>query len=765
MIEGYGEMQTRQRFRGIHGLIAVSTVSAVGAALFALGVGRADAATATTLTVDAGSDLGTFNNPAWYQNISKLGPNDLARVDEIAPKVARGWGNTAWYYNESTGQYTFNDTAFDQVTQYSDRMILNFDQCAQDLMTLSSPQQCREVLKTGIRHDKQRYPDLQYIEFFNESDKDWTLAPGEEPGLSVTDYYQWYKIGYSVINELNAELQPAIPLRIGGPAAAKFDTAYLTAFLDLYKVDTDPAKRLDFLSFHDYGHATNPSAVQSEKATVQGWLSARGLDTTIPVYVTEYGVFPGGASGKDASGNPTTLAADQITQAAAMSTLGGYFVRGKMDMPMQWIYEHSTNVRKSMFVNDNDGAVYPYYNVVKMEGMLKSHLINASSSTLTAGGIGVNALATKDDTGVAVLATNYQWTTGTGSHAVTLNVQNLPATFTNRQILVQRYLVDATTSNYTYSPASAELARVEQYVLPAGSSAVPKSFTLGPNAVSLVVLTPVTFSEGEALTPVISSGDQYWNITDTAASNGALSLFVGNAVGDYAKYTMQVPAAGMYHVKARMKRTPTRGVVQVVVNGMALGGPIDMYSAGYDYVDEDFGIRSLPSGANTLTFTLTAAGEGGGFSLGVDTLELLPAFADKVEAESRAPASPSGDAFYLLTESAASATGYVKVVTNAVGDSIRYTLMVPHGGDYELVAGVKKTLTRGICQYSVNGVDVGAPLDQYAPTAMYTALDVGRVQLNGPGLVTIGCRVTGKNPASTGYNLAMDYFLFQPSTS
>jgi hypothetical protein len=228
---------------------------------------------------------------------------------------------------------------------------------------------------------------------------------------------------------------------------------------------------------------------------------------------------------------------------------------------------------------------------------------------------------------------------------------------------------------------------------------------------------------------------------------------------------MQVPAAGPYHVKARLKRTPTRGVVQLAVNGVALGGPIDTYSSGYDYVDEDFGIRSLPSGANTLTFTLTAAGEGGGFSLGVDTLELLPASADKVEAESRVPASASGDAFYLLTDAAASATGYVKVVTGAVGDSIQYTLMVPRSGSYELFAGIKTYPTRGICQYSLDGVDVGTPRDQYAAAAGYTAQDVGRVQLTGPGLVTIGCRVTGKNPASTGYDLAMDYFLFQPSTS
>lgn len=446
----------------------------------------ADAVTTpTTVTVDAGSDLGAFNNPAWYQNISQLGPADLARVHEIAPKVARGWANAQWYYDERSGRYNFNDARFDQVTQYADRMLINFGQCDQSLMTLSDPATCRAVLKQGIKHDKQRYPNLQYVEFFNEPDKDWPLSPGEEPGLAVDTYYEWYKIGYSIINELNSELSPVIPLRIGGPAAYTFDEAYLKAFLTDYKNDTDPNKRLDFLSFHDYSHKSNPAAVQGEKATVAGWLGERGLDPGIPVFATEYGVFPGSETG-------TTLAADHLTQAAAMATLGGYFARGGMDMPMQWVYEHAGNERKSMFVNGVDGAVYPYYNVVKMERLLKSRLVNATSTTLTAAGMGVNALATVDDSGVAVLTTNYQWTTGTDSHDVTLTVHNLRASFAHRAIQVQRYLVDATTSNYTYSSTGAELQEVENYLLPAGTKAVPTSYALGPNAISLVVLTPVS---------------------------------------------------------------------------------------------------------------------------------------------------------------------------------------------------------------------------------------------------------------------------------
>ncbi|MEV4706121.1 hypothetical protein [Actinoplanes sp. NPDC049316] len=711
--------------------------------------------------MDAGTDLGALNNPAWYQNASKLGGGDLARLEDAPPRTTRAWGNTMWYYDDRTGEYHFNHETFDQVDAYTDRMLVNFDQCDQVLMTLAAPQKCREVLKTGIRHHKMRYPGLQYIEFFNESDKRWPLAPGEEPGLPVRDYYEWYKIGYSVVNEINNELHPAVPLRIGGPAAFEFDVPYLTAFLDLYAADTDTGKRLDFLSFHEYAHGADPAWVQREKSTVQSWLDARGLGT-IPVFITEYGVFPGTQSGKDAGGNPTTLAADQLTHAAAMATLGTYFVQGGVDMPMHWVHEHS-NVRKSMFVADDDGAVYPYFNVVKMQNMLKARRISATSGALTAGGIGVSAMATKDDTGVAVLSTNYQWTKGTATHDVTLTVNNLPASLAGRQVLVERYLVDATTSNYAADPAKSDLTRVERYVLPVGHSAVARPYTLTPNAVSLVVLTPVGFAEAEALTPATSAGDRADDVADPVASGGALSVFQPNAVGDFETFTLQAPADGPYHVGLRVKHAPTRGRARASVNGVALGEPIDLYSTGYEFEDLDLGVRTLRAGSNTVTLTVTAPGTGGGYSIGVDTLTLQPADAGWAEAESHVPVSPSGDQVLVLTEAAASATGYVVATTDTVGDSVRYRVRGPGPGAYRLIVGVKKFPSRGICQYAVDGVDVGTPQDQYATTATYAPQEVGVVTLRGTAPMTITCTITGRNPASTGYGQGLDYVRFEPA--
>jgi hypothetical protein len=46
-----------------------------------------------------------------------------------------------------------------------------------------------------------------------------------------------------------------------------------------------------------------------------------------------------------------------------MATLGYFYVEGGTDMSMHWLFNHSSNERKSMFVDGLDGAVYPHYNL------------------------------------------------------------------------------------------------------------------------------------------------------------------------------------------------------------------------------------------------------------------------------------------------------------------------------------------------------------------------------------------------------------------
>jgi len=452
------------------------------------------------VTVDASAEIGALNNPARYHNqigpSELLGASDEERVAELDPAVVRAWFKPDLYYDHTTDSYDFDYRSggvtfyqyIDQVAGHAKEILANVDQCDQALMTLHDPQRCRDVLKAGIRHYKLRYPSLKYIELFNEPDKTWTPSQIERPAVKLADYYGWYRIGYSIVNELNAELRPETPLRIGGPAAYTFNPDYLRGFLEEFQADPDPGKRLDFLSYHQYKRRDAPAAVRPEKQTVRQWLTDLGLDPDTPTFVTEYGVFPGLNVG-------TTFKVDLLTQAAAMATLGHYYMLGGTDMMLHWAYDHGQNNRKSMLVDGADGRVYPYYNMVAMQKMLKRRQLAAESDTLTAAGIGVNATASRDHGGIAVLVTNYQWTDGSAEYQVELRLDSLPAEYTRGEVRVERYLLDAVTSNYTHDPARSDLQRVERRTVAPGPT-LSATFHLGLNAVSLVVLTPLAVDPG-----------------------------------------------------------------------------------------------------------------------------------------------------------------------------------------------------------------------------------------------------------------------------
>jgi len=472
-------------------LVAVAVVSCSvvgrGASWRAAGL-RVD----TTLTVSADRAIGRFNNPAWYANqngpTSPLGRGDLRAVETLGVQLARVWALPRGYYDATTHRYDFDfaardgSTAYrylDQPARYAERLLVNLGECTSQIMTLSAPKRCRKVLRDGLVAYKRRYPSIRYVELFNEPNKTWDVPSGHWEGLTVEDYYRWYRIGYSVVNEVNRHLHPAVPLRLGGPTTATFDESFLRGFLDRYARDHNPAKRLDFISYHQYKHGADPAKVGAEKQTVRDWLSHRGLDPDTPVFVTEYGIFPGDATG-------TTLNADLLTQAAAMETLAYYYLNSGTDVLMHWAYRHPTNPRKSMFVSGVDGALYPYGNLVKMQTMMKDQRVSATSEGLSRSGIGVNALATIDHSGVAVLATNFQGIRGSASQMVSLHVDRLPPRLAHRRLQVDRYLIDATHSNYAHDPSSA-LERVERRIVRAGDG-IETAFRLEPNALTLVMI-------------------------------------------------------------------------------------------------------------------------------------------------------------------------------------------------------------------------------------------------------------------------------------
>lgn len=324
---------------------------------------------------------------------------------------------------------------------------------------------------------KKNFPTITYLEVENEP-----------PDIAA--YYPIYQFMYAVVNAVNAKGLPGGAIKIGGPVTDIFSTSRIGQFLDLYKADTSSAKRLDFISYHQYlinttdGAAwdalkSDPAIVSTEKSQVTSMLSQRGL-ASLPVLVTETGVFPGSRE------SGLGLETDYHIQAAGLMALHYWYLPQSGITPFHWTVHHPDNDRKSMFADLDTGAPRPYYNAMLAASMLPPTRYQATSDQLSSKGVGVYALAGATSTEVAVLTWNYQWT-GQTTYNSKIVLSNFPSAFHDSNMLVTRYRIP-------YDTETGVLAPVEQFVVgPRGTGGyTSQTLSLAPSELRLLVLTPTT---------------------------------------------------------------------------------------------------------------------------------------------------------------------------------------------------------------------------------------------------------------------------------
>ncbi|RKN75825.1 hypothetical protein [Paenibacillus ginsengarvi] len=471
--------------------------AAAGVPAVQSGTESVNAAATATISVDASvyePALDLFRPKRTNANYWQLVNNtpDKQQLQPFGFQVYRMWIPMDSVYNYSTGQYSYNyyDAYFNLVGSMSDEIMLNIlkgvDKVDNGTITL---QQYETILVNILTHYKQLYPKIKYVEALNE----WNLGYKNIVNYSYYDFYQVYD---RAVRTVNAQLTPAIPLQVGGAVEEQL-SGWTEQFLDDFAGDPNPDKRLDFISYHTYIRHAKPISLEGQKATLQGWLAAKGLDPNTPVYVTEAGIF-GGNEHSDSYDR------DVLLQASGMATIHyKYAMQGLA--PFHWVDRHSSNTIKNILAPDVQGVLTPYGNMMKMQSMLKANGVAAASDGQNADGFGVYGIASADSSGVAVMAWNFNWYehiwtnssgtkkyTSTGpDYDTTIAIEHLPAAFSGNNIRVERYLIDSAHSNYRYNPAQAAFTKVGDYVA-AGSDSFLKTAYLERNAVTLLVLTPTT---------------------------------------------------------------------------------------------------------------------------------------------------------------------------------------------------------------------------------------------------------------------------------
>jgi poly(beta-D-mannuronate) lyase len=134
------------------------------------------------------------------------------------------------------------------------------------------------------------------------------------------------------------------------------------------------------------------------------------------------------------------------------------------------------------------------------------------------------------------------------------------------------------------------------------------------------------------------------------------------------------------------------------------------------------------------------------------------------EAEGLTPAT-SGPTTTLNSDQNASGWAWFGLNATAAGDFIEFTTKRVPAGTYSVRLSYKVNTSRGTLQVSVDGSDVGAPLDQFGASTAYLEQTFGTVTFATTGSHSIRLTVTGKNASSSAFTISADRITLAPATA
>ncbi len=501
---------------------AGAILAALAIPMGALSAAESSISEAASVAVDFSESRGDFLHPERYNNFSRWTSWTAQRDADIRflneqglhGEIYKVWVDAERIHDPETDTYDYSglDDYLADASLVSNELLMVMDTRVSVRDMGRSPADIKPIIKRIMMDLKARFPQIRYVEAFNEPDHN--LAKNITP----SGLYDYYKVYYQAVNEINRELQPKVPLELGGPGYMQYNEAWMYPFLDRYAADPSPDKKLDFLSWHAYGefpegtgdshgprayhfYKGNPSEVAGQRALLNAELESRGLDTDIPAFITETGIYPGPSY--DTKDDPRP---DYVIGAAGVPSLHYWYMEQPNTYPFNWVVRHYSEERKDQLITrvlDGERIAVkggdkveglptqiftPYGNAMKMMAMLKQERVVAQSNALEEGK-GIYSIATKDEYGAAVMVWNYQHTQSQ-AFDVTIDMKQLPKNLRSQKVRQRAFRIDAKTSNYWANPETANLQMVSESIVEPGKNySVPVNLT--PNALQLIVLEPV----------------------------------------------------------------------------------------------------------------------------------------------------------------------------------------------------------------------------------------------------------------------------------
>ena len=124
--------------------------------------------------------------------------------------------------------------------------------------------------------------------------------------------------------------------------------------------------------------------------------------------------------------------------------------------------------------------------------------------------------------------------------------------------------------------------------------------------------------------------------------------------------------------------------------------------------------------------------------------------------------SSGSTAIPTISHSNASGGQLTQAKAGGIGDWIEFTISVNDAGEYDVVIGVRKRFNAAIWQLSIDGTNIGSPVDLYTTGQDWVDIDFGTANLSA-GNHTLRFEVTGKNPDSSNHHGYFDTISIVPT--
>lgn len=530
-----------------------------------------EAARATAVTIDYSTDWGAANQLAsgFLHGIGPVYPHQKL-INTLAVRAVRGAPHHAILpslfdpatYNrvKATGANIMIGTYYGYTDVYGAKPGGDY---------VAWENYVRSYLDEAVQNNFDVYSWITW----NEPDLQWS---GNIAGFKET-----HRRAYNVIKDWNANA------RVQAPEWAVYNSDRMKDFLTYCKANNCLP---DILSWHELGGA--PDDIEGHTLEIKNWMLANGI-TPMPISVTEYqGVGEVGINqGHDPGLSVANIARLERSQQNGLI----YGLKGND----QWQGDNpafKAGLDELADINTLSlptGRWYLYYWYAKATGRKVRTIQNNDQ---------VEAFAASDSSAKKsiILLGNPSETV---SFDTPLKLTNIPAYLQNAGKVNVR--VEAVGNTNGLEQRGTTLLLEGNYTVTnnAVSVALPQ---MGTETAYIVKVTPGTSYEyqAESLSQT-NSGKTYNVFSEAQASGGSAAAYAANAVGDWVRYTINVPVAGTYNIKALLKKEGNQGVSQLYVNNVAQGGTNDLYGP-FLYFEADYGNATFSTAGNqTLEFRVT----------------------------------------------------------------------------------------------------------------------------------------------------------------